>query len=244
MLVAHADESYEEWGYSGSLVYEPGADDRGTGVSRYGSDRAQGRQRAASRICGHWRTRTAWCEGAACPSRNVSTQRSATGSGAQRSGIPTSSRTRLGLTLTSGEALGVGLEFGRRESVDHGPEDAMLLRGELRFYRSGLGEVDALRTRAAATAAFRGGDSQSTMPEGCVQFARSISPSQDSTGTSTGESATRAEETRLREPDGRPGQTTLTEGQHGERDQGGVTPAHQVCAGDVPAEVSTCRTQR
>ena len=24
MLVAHADESYEEWGYSGSLVYEPG----------------------------------------------------------------------------------------------------------------------------------------------------------------------------------------------------------------------------
>ena len=29
MLVAHADESYEEWGYSGSLVYEPGADGLG-----------------------------------------------------------------------------------------------------------------------------------------------------------------------------------------------------------------------
>ena len=29
VLVAHADESYEEWGYSGSLVYAPGADGLG-----------------------------------------------------------------------------------------------------------------------------------------------------------------------------------------------------------------------
>ena len=29
MLVAHADESYEEWGYGGSLVFEPGDDNLG-----------------------------------------------------------------------------------------------------------------------------------------------------------------------------------------------------------------------
>ena len=44
-----------------------------------------------------------------------------------------SGRTRYGLKLSSGRTMGVGLEFGRRESVDLGPEDAMLLRGELRF---------------------------------------------------------------------------------------------------------------
>ena len=44
-----------------------------------------------------------------------------------------SGRTRYGLKLSSGRTIGVGLEFGRRESVDLGPEDAMLLRGELRF---------------------------------------------------------------------------------------------------------------
>ena len=62
-------------------------------VSRCGSDRAPGRRRAASGTCGRWRTRAASCAGAPCPSRNVSTQRSATGSGAERSGIPTSSPT-------------------------------------------------------------------------------------------------------------------------------------------------------
>ena len=44
-----------------------------------------------------------------------------------------SGQTRYGLKLSSGRTMGVGLEFGRRESVDLGPEDAMLLRGELRF---------------------------------------------------------------------------------------------------------------
>ena len=29
MLLAYADESYEEWGYIGSLIYEPGAAGRG-----------------------------------------------------------------------------------------------------------------------------------------------------------------------------------------------------------------------
>ena len=44
-----------------------------------------------------------------------------------------SGQTRYGLKLSSGRTMGVGLEFGRRESVDLGPEDAMLLRGELKF---------------------------------------------------------------------------------------------------------------
>ena len=90
MLVAHADESYEESGYSASLVYAPGVDGLGLQM-RVGS--SGGASRVASGTCGRWRTRAASCAGAACPSRNVSTQRSATGSEAERSGIPTSSPT-------------------------------------------------------------------------------------------------------------------------------------------------------
>ena len=90
MLVAHADESYEEWGYSGSLVYEPGTDGLGLQM-RVGSSAGA----AASGIRNLWALENAsgLVRGAPCPSRNASTQRSATGSGAERSGIPTSSPT-------------------------------------------------------------------------------------------------------------------------------------------------------
>ena len=44
MLIAHADESYEEWGYSGSLVYEPGADGLGLQM-RVGSSGRDGGER-------------------------------------------------------------------------------------------------------------------------------------------------------------------------------------------------------
>ena len=137
VLVAHADESYEEWGYSGSLVYAPGADGLGLqmrvgstagamggGVqSLWTAENASGLVRA-----GHG--------GMPLAQRFDAEVGYGLGGGAlwypyfvaDDSGL-----TRLGLELTSADVLGVGLEFGRREGVDQAPEDVMLLRGELRF---------------------------------------------------------------------------------------------------------------
>ena len=135
MLVAHADESYEEWGYSGSLVYEPGADDRGGLQMRVGS----GAGAAPSGLQNLWALENASGLGrGGMPFAQRFDAEIGHGLGGPALWYPyfvadDSGRTRLSLTLTPGEALGVGLEFGRRESVDHGPEDAMLLRGELRF---------------------------------------------------------------------------------------------------------------
>ena len=137
MLVAHADKSYEEWGYSGSLVYEPGADGRGlqmrTGFtagamgggvrSLWAAENASGlmpgghggmpfAQRFDAKVGYGLRGGALWYPYFV----------------ADDSGL-----TRLGLELTSGDVLGVVLEFGRMEGVDLGPEDTMLIRGELRF---------------------------------------------------------------------------------------------------------------
>ena len=135
MLVAHADESYEEWGYSGSLVYEPGADGLGLQM-RVGSSAGA----AASGIQNLWALENAsgLVRGGAVPFAQRFDAEVGYGIGSGTLWYPyfvadDSGRTRYGLKLSSGRTMGVGLEFGRRESVDLGPEDAMLLRGELRF---------------------------------------------------------------------------------------------------------------
>ena len=139
MLVAHADESYKEWGYSGSLVYEPGAD--GLGLQLRVGSRAGA---AASGVQNLWALQNA--SGLARGSRGRGgmpfAQRFDTevGYGLRDGALwypyfvaDDSGQMRYGLKLSSGRMMGVGLEFGRRESVDQGPEDAMLLQGELRF---------------------------------------------------------------------------------------------------------------
>ena len=135
MLVAHADESYEEWGYSGSLVYEPGADGLGLQM-RVGSSAGA----AASGIRNLWALENAsgLVRGGAVPFAQRFDAEVGYGLGRGTLWYPyfvadDSGQTRYGLKLSSGRTMGVGLEFGRRESVDLGPEDAMLLRGELRF---------------------------------------------------------------------------------------------------------------
>ena len=135
MLVAHADESYEEWGYSGSLVYEPGADGLGLQM-RVGSSAGA----AASGIRNLWALENAsgLVRGGAVPfAQRFDAE---VGYGLERGTLwypyfvaDDSGQTRYGLKLSSGRTIGVGLEFGRRKSVDLGPQDAMLLRGELRF---------------------------------------------------------------------------------------------------------------
>ena len=135
MLVAHADESYEEWGYSGSLVYEPGADGLGLQM-RVGSSAGA----AASGIRNLWALENAsgLVRGGGMPFAQRFDAEVGYGLGSGTLWYPyfvadDSGQTRYGLKLSSGRTIGVGLEFGRRKSVDLGPEDAMLLRGELRF---------------------------------------------------------------------------------------------------------------
>ena len=135
VLVAHADESYEEWGYSGSLVYAPGADGLGLQM-RVGSSAGS----AASGIQNLWALENAsgLVRGGGMPFAQRFDAEVGYGIGRGTLWYPyfvadDSGRTRYGLKLSSGRTMGVGLEFGRRESVDLGPEDAMLLRGELRF---------------------------------------------------------------------------------------------------------------
>ena len=135
MLVAHADESYEEWGYSGSLVYEPGADGLGLQM-RVGSSTGA----AASGIRNLWALENAngLVRGGAVPFAQRFDAEVGYGIGSGTLWYPyfvadDSGQTRYGLKLSSGRTIGVGLEFGRRESVDLGPQDAMLLRGELKF---------------------------------------------------------------------------------------------------------------
>ena len=135
MLIAHADESYEEWGYSGSLVYEPGADGLGLQM-RVGSSAGA----AASGIRNLWALENAsgLVRGGAVPFAQRFDAEVGYGLGRGTLWYPyfvadDSGQTRYGLKLSSGRTIGVGLEFGRRESVDLGPQDAMLLRGELRF---------------------------------------------------------------------------------------------------------------
>ena len=135
MLVAHADESYEEWGYSGSLVYEPGADGLGLQM-RVGSSAGA----AASGIQNLWALENAsgLVRGGAVPFAQRFDAEIGYGIGRGTLWYPyfvadDSGQTRYGLKLSSGRRMGVGLEFGRRKSVDLGPQDAMLLRGELRF---------------------------------------------------------------------------------------------------------------
>ena len=135
MLVAHADESYEEWGYSGSLVYEPGTDGLGLQM-RVGSSAGS----AASGIRNLWALENAsgLVRGGGVPFAQRFDAEVGYGIGSGTLWYPyfvadDSGQTRYGLKLSSGRTMGVGLEFGRRKSVDLGPEDAMLLRGELRF---------------------------------------------------------------------------------------------------------------
>ena len=135
MLIAHADESYEEWGYSGSLVYEPGADGLGLQM-RVGSSAGA----SASGIRNLWALENAsgLVRGGAVPFAQRFDAEVGYGIGSGTLWYPyfvadDSGQTRYGLKLSSGRTIGVGLEFGRRKSVDLGPQDAMLLRGELRF---------------------------------------------------------------------------------------------------------------
>ena len=141
-LVAHEDTAYEEWGYSGSLGYQPRNDGTGLsmtlgsawGATQGGAQSLWSRADAAGFVPGsamdpgqrfqaefgyglHGRNgRALWAPFVAAE----------TGQGGNQS-------LRLGLKLTSGSNLEAGLEIGRRGASRGEAQHAIQLRGSMRW---------------------------------------------------------------------------------------------------------------
>ena len=142
-LVAHEDTAYEEWGFSGSVQYQPGKDGRGlsmnlgsawgathSGVqSLWTAQDASGLARGAAMnaaqrfqaelgygLAGRGKAEALWVPFLGAESAD---------GGAQS--------LRMGVKLTSGPNVEMGLEFGRRGSERGVSEYAMQLKGAVRF---------------------------------------------------------------------------------------------------------------
>ena len=135
MLLAYADESYEEWGYSGSLIYEPGADGRGLRM-RLGSRTGA----TASGVQSLWALENAdvLVGGGGMPYKQRFDAEVGFGLGSSALWYPylatdASGQKLFGLRLNSGRSLDVGVEFGRMDGGEQPPKDALVLRGDIRF---------------------------------------------------------------------------------------------------------------
>ena len=135
MLLAYSDASYEEWGYGGSLVYEPGAGGRGlrmrlgftTGATASGVRSLWALDNAAGLV-----------QQGGVPFARRSDAEVGFGLGGRLLWYPylaaaATGGKRLGLRLNAGPALGIGLEFGRMNNGAQPAKDALVLRGDIRF---------------------------------------------------------------------------------------------------------------
>ena len=141
-LLAHEDTEYEEWGFSGSLAYTPGKDGLGLSMklgSAWGSTQsgvqtlwslqdASGLARnaafeAAQRFHAELGYGIAGRRKAALWMPFIAAQ-AADGGGQEM---------RMGVRLTSGPDVEMGLEFGRRDSGRELPEQAVQLKGSIRW---------------------------------------------------------------------------------------------------------------
>ena len=135
MLLAYADESYEEWGYGGSLVYQPGTDGRGLQM-RLGLSTGA----TASGVQSLWRLENAagLARQAAMPFARRSDGEIGFGMGEELLWYPylaadATGQKRLGLRLSSGQSLDIGLELGRMHDGTQPAKNALILRGNVRF---------------------------------------------------------------------------------------------------------------
>ena len=136
MLLAYADDSYEEWGYGGSLIYESGAAD-GRGLRmRLGSTTGA----MASGVRSLWTLENAsgLVRGGGMPFKQRFDAEVGFGLGGGALWYPylaadAMGQKRLGLRLSSGQSLDVGLEFGRTGDRTRSAKDALVLRGDIRF---------------------------------------------------------------------------------------------------------------
>ena len=144
-LVAHEDADYEEWGFSGSVSWQPNADGRGLSMN-LGSSWGQ----AMSGVQTLWggETGAGFGSGMAHGAAGALAQRfqAEFGYGFQRredAGFWTPfiaaesgeghAAYRLGLRLDSAANAEAAFEFGRRESVFGPPEDEFRLQGLIRW---------------------------------------------------------------------------------------------------------------
>ena len=143
MLLAHEDTEYEEWGFSGSIRYQPRSDGRGLsmnlgsawGATQSGVQSLWSRQDASGLVrgaamnaaqrfqaelgygfTGRRKTDALWMPFLGAESAD---------GGAQS--------LRMGVRLTSGPNLEAGLEFGRLDNGRGAPERAVQLRGAFRW---------------------------------------------------------------------------------------------------------------
>ena len=135
MLLAYADDSYEEWGYGGSLIYEPGDDGRGLRM-RLGSSTGA----TASGVRSLWALENAsgLVRGGDLPFEQRFDAEVGFGLGASALWYPylatdASGQRRFGLRLNSDRSLDVGVEFGRMNDGTQPSRDALVLRGDIRF---------------------------------------------------------------------------------------------------------------
>ena len=142
-LVAHEDAEYEEWGVSGSIAYLPADDGHGLsatmtsawGAAQSGVQSLWTRQDAAGISRGGAPMRAAQRFGAEL-GYGVNGPRGRglwvpyIGADAAEDGQQV---LRLGLKLTSGPNAQAGLEFGRRDQAQGGPQRAIELNGSVRF---------------------------------------------------------------------------------------------------------------
>ena len=139
MLVASADESYEEWGYGGSLVFRPSADGRGLQM-RFGFNSGA----TASGVQNLWSVQNAngLMHHGAMPFARRSDAEIGFGIGDGLLWHPYvaadgTGHRRFGLRLGSGQSVKVGLEFGPMHGrINNGTQpadDALVLRGDIRF---------------------------------------------------------------------------------------------------------------
>ena len=143
-LVAHQDTEYEEWGFSGSVVYTPGKDGRGLSMklgSAWGSTQS-GVQSLWSR-----QDASGLARGAAMNAAQRFQAELGYGFAGRRnadalwvpflgaeSGEGAAQSLRMGVRLTSGTNVEMGLELGRREDrAGAAPEQTLQLRGALRW---------------------------------------------------------------------------------------------------------------
>ena len=158
MLLAHQDTEYEEWGFSGSVTYRPGTDGRGLSMnlgSAWGATQSGVRslwnRQDASGLAGHAAAFEAAQRFQAELGYGFAGRRKALAGGkAEALWVPFlgaesaeggAQSLRMGVRLTAGPNVEMGLEIGRRDSgrasgrTDgvEGPEHAVQLNGSLRF---------------------------------------------------------------------------------------------------------------